>query len=234
MVDLSEDLAGVVAAFKNARRAERGRTLAFMGLGPRCGASTVAREFARLCAAGASKPVVLFDLGFNRNPHYAAFAQASARARYGALGAARPAVMGGRQFWRVNPAVVRADGKRAGDDLLGLHQVGASALFVSAFRHEGLRPRQRVLLAHDPTYWREAKRRCEAVIVDTPGPHKGRAGLKLAAQLDAVVLVAGPNVTDQDVWAGAQAVDTLGGRCVGLILSRVGAAKRPVNRPRAA
>ena len=142
-----------------------------MGTSRGAGASTVARELARLAARRSTRGVWLFDLDFNAN------AQAEA-ARV--QGQAYDAGFGRDPFW----SLTTQDGERA---RIIARQSAAPNLFVTelqarpgAVRQAGLRPA--------PDYWAAVRGAVDLAVIDAPG--NSRAPLSLVEDADGVILVA--------------------------------------------
>jgi hypothetical protein len=108
MVDLTSEMAALWAAL-GPGSARRGRVIQFVAAASGEGTSTVAREFARLAAVRARKPVWLID-GDLRQPSQLEAASAEPE-RFGQLGDPVFASPDDSAFFSVNPPVRAKDGR---------------------------------------------------------------------------------------------------------------------------
>ena len=108
MVDLTSEMAGLWAALGPAP-AHRARVIQFASAATGEGVSTVAREFARLAAVRARKPVWLIDGDLTQQGQLEAVAAEADR--FGQLGKPAQASPDGSCFFAVTPRVVGRDGK---------------------------------------------------------------------------------------------------------------------------
>jgi Mrp family chromosome partitioning ATPase len=163
------------------RAGGRGAAVMFVSARSLTGTSMVARAFAQLSAARAPRSAWLVDLDL--------FANGQMRA-LGAESAAWPGpydmTFGQPPFWRATPRA--PDGSQGEGAIVGW-RVGASKLFVSAFRAEALSPGQTLQVAPAPDYWRTVAGIVDVSVVDAPALERSRAALALASDMDAVVLV---------------------------------------------
>lgn len=182
-----------------ARPGGRGRALMVMGVSRGAGASTVARELARLAARRSQRGVWLFDLDFTAN------AQASAaRVR----GQAFDASLGRETPWRL------------GQGQLIVRQSSLRNLFVSEY-HAPTGAPLRASLRQAPDYWTALRDSIDLAIIDAPG--QSRAPIDLAGDMDGVILVADERHPNPDgIAARCAAIEQRGGLVSGLILNRTG------------
>ncbi|BDW99149.1 hypothetical protein [Maricaulis maris] len=208
-MNLTADLSQLIDELEPiARPGGQGRVLMVMGTSRGAGASTVARELARLAARRSTRGVWLFDLDFNAN------AQAEA-ARV--QGQAYDAGFGRDPFW----SLTTQDGERA---RIIARQSAAPNLFVTelqarpgAVRQAGLRPA--------PEYWAAVRGAVDLAVIDAPG--NSRAPLSLVEDADGVILVVDSRLSRVDgIQARRAAIEARGGVVAGLILNRTRSAAR--------
>ncbi len=223
MIDLRQELYGLCGVYEQLAAQQRGVVIQFMGLQSGAGVSTCARAFARLLAPRQKRGVWLFDLDFYANTHFKVFSSAKAQSLYGPLGTACDATMGNASlFWRIQPELVREDGRKAGDRYyLNMHQVGNHRLYVSRFRNDLLRAKQDVHLCPAKSYWANIRKNVDLTIIDAPALNRGRGGLVTAADTDGVVIVAHPAEAGAPIQRMRQQIEGRGGRCLGVIYNAV-------------
>src|SRR5688572_18129146 len=108
MVDLTSEMAALWAALGPAP-GHRGRVIQIAAANSGEGVSTVAREYARLAAVRARRPVWLVDADLAQQGQLEAVA--SAPDRFGALGRAAMATPDGSTFFAITPRVVDRAGR---------------------------------------------------------------------------------------------------------------------------
>mgnify|MGYP002778174527 CR=1 len=198
----------------------RCRVLQFVSATSGEGASTVAREFARVAAVHAGRPVWLVDMDLWAGAQ--ADAVGAAPQLYGPLGPETTGTPDGSAFFAVHPPSRGPDGKPwPAGRYLSAHAVGGRKLWVTRFRNDLVRPGQSVEIVRDPAYWNALRRHAELIVVDAPAADRSQAALVTAPLVDASVLVVaaesgdarGPGVL-RDALAAA------GGRCLGLVFNR--------------
>lgn len=219
MVDLTHEMAALWAAL-GPGRPDRGRVIQFMAATSGEGVSTVAREFARLSAVRANKPVWLVDADLSTQTQQAEVAHDVER--YGALGKPAAASPNGSAFFTIQPPLRGRDGRQIGDArLLSARPCLGRRLWVTSFRGDALGAGQRALAMPRGAYWDAMRRHAELVIIDAPAADRTDFGLTLAPFADAVVLVVAAEGADAS--AGAALKDELqraGARCAGLVFNR--------------
>ncbi|WP_417495837.1 hypothetical protein [Maricaulis sp.] len=184
-----------------ARPGGQGRALMVMGSRPGAGASTVARELARLAALRSQRGVWLYDLDFAANAQSRA-----ARVQ----GPAFDAALGRDPFWALQTGTGRAR--------IVARQSVVANLFVTELQTEP-GALQGVALRAAPDYWTAVRQSIDLAIIDAPS--QSTAPLNLAADLDGVILVADardPN--GAGLLARRAAIEARGGVVAGLILNR--------------
>lgn len=184
-----------------ARPGGQGRALMVMGSRPGAGASTVARELARLAALRSQRGVWLYDLDFSDN------AQARAARVQGPV---FDAGLGREPFWSLRTGIGRAR--------IVARQSVVANLFVTELQSDPDAVEQ-VGLRAAPDYWAAVREAIDLAIIDAPNNTK--APLSLVADLDGVILVADardPN--SAGILARRAAIEARGGVVAGLILNR--------------
>lgn len=202
-MNLSEDLSQLIDQLEPiARPGGEGRVLMVMGASRGAGASTVARELARLAARRSRRGVWLFDLDFAANAQSRA-----ARVQ----GPAFDAGFGRDPFWRIS-----GDPRQA--RIVARESVAAN-LFVTQMQCRRAVPE--VTLHAASAYWDAVRQSIDLAIVDAPGD--SRAPLALAGDMDGVILVADGRMTrSEGIAARRQAIEARGGVVAGIILNRAG------------
>jgi hypothetical protein len=202
-MNLTEDLTQLIDQLEPiARPGGEGRALMVMGDGRGAGASTVARELARLAARRSQRGVWLFDLDFTGNTQSRA-----ARVQ----GPAFDARFGREPFWRFS-----ADPRQA---RIVARESVVPNLFVTQMQCRGDKPA--ATLHEAPDYWAAVRRSIDLAVVDAPG--SSRAPLALAPDMDGVILVADARMSRTDgIVARRQAIEARGGIVAGVILNRAG------------
>ncbi len=219
MVDLSEDMLALAERL-GPPPAAGARVLQFISARTGEGASTVAREFARAVAPRSRRGVWLVELDLVRGAQFDAVA--AAPALYGDLGEPAAASPGDEAFFRVEPPREGPDGVAWPDGAyLDAYPVGAHRFWLTRFRRELLEHGQSVELAAGSGYWEALRPHADWVVVDAPAADRSRAGLLLAADMDAVFLVVSADDADPRGPAHVRdAVAAAGGNCPGVVLNR--------------
>lgn len=203
-MNLTADLSQLIDQLEPiARPGGKGRALMVMGASRNAGASTVARELARLAARRSQRGVWLFDLEFSGNPQARA-----ARVR----GQAFDAGFGRDPFWSIS-----AGGERA---RIVARESVVGNLFVTELQAKSGSV-ERISLRPAPDYWAAVRQSVDLAIVDAPG--NSRAPLSMAADMDGVILVADARLSRLDgIAARREAIEARGGVVAGVILNRAG------------
>lgn len=219
MVDLTSEMAGLWAALGPAP-AHRGRVLQFVSARSGEGVSTVAREYARLAAVRARRPVWLIDGDLSQQGQQDAVA--AEPERFGRLGAPVQASPDGSIFYAVTPPVRAADGRALPPSrLLTARAALGGRLYVSRFRIEALRSGQRVEAVGDARYWDALRRHADTVVIDSPSTDRLDAALILAPLVDATVIVVAAETTDAgEAVALRDEIEAVGGRLAGVVMNR--------------
>lgn len=201
-MNLTQDLSTLIDQLEPiARPGGEGRVLMVMGASRGAGASTVARELARLAARRSHRGVWLYDLDFAGNT------QAEAARVQGPVFDAR---FGREPFWRIEAGEAPAR--------IVARESVAPNLFVTQMQARRDTVKQ-VLLGPAQDYWKAVRRSIDLAIIDAPG--NSRAPLSLVGDLDGVILVADARLSRTDgIMARRQAIEARGGVVAGIIVNR--------------
>jgi len=216
MVVLTQELQGLVQLFEARADQRRGAVLAFVGVTGGCGTSTCARAFSRLIAPNAARGVWLFDLDFYVNEQYKIFASPAANRVYGGIGAPLDPTLKMDPFWRVSLLSHTAN-KRENAHYMTLHQIGSHRLFVSRFRTEALRIGQDIHITRAPAYWQRMRDAIDLAVIDVPARDRSRSILRIAPDVDGVILVAEPQTHPRQLISLQREIEAAGGTCLGLV-----------------
>lgn len=219
MVDLTSEMAGLWAALGPAP-AHRGRVIQFACASTGEGASTVAREFARLAAVRARKPVWLIDADLAQQGQQEAIeAEPERFGRFGAPAAASP---DDAVFYAVTPPVMGRDGRAVPQArLMTARACLGGRLWVTRFRTESLRSGQRAEPLPEPHYWDAMRRHSDTIIIDAPAADRNDVSITLSPFADATVLVvaAGTTSASEPVILRDE-IESAGGRIAGVVVNR--------------
>ena len=201
-MNLSSDLSVLIDQLEPiSRPAGMGRVLMVMGCSRGAGASTVARELARLSAVRSTRGVWLYDLDFKNNEQAQA-CRAGAETFDLSLG-------------RETPWVLDANSRLVG------RASSVRNLVVSKVER---RPETRLqaALRGAPEYWDAVRQSIDLAVIDAPG--QSRAPMNLVADMDGVILVIDARDDNyQGLHARRDAIEQAGGVVAGVIVNRAGA-----------
>ena len=148
MIDLTSEMAALWAALGPAP-GHRGRVIQIAAAATGEGVSTVAREYARLAAVRARRPVWLIDADLAQQGQVETVAAGSDR--FGQLGKPAIATPDGSIFFAVTPRVMDRAGKPVHPArLITARPCLGGRLWVTRFAAEGLRAGQRAEVVADP------------------------------------------------------------------------------------
>ncbi|WGM31559.1 hfsB [Brevundimonas sp. NIBR11] len=200
--------------------AHRGRVIQFACANTGEGASTVAREFARLAAVRARKPVWLVDADLAQP--WQQEAVAAEPERFGRLGAAAASSPDGSSFYAVTPPVTGQDRKPIGPArLMTARPCLGGRLWVTRFRAEVLRSGQRAEPLPDPRYWDAMRKHADTVVIDAPAADRSDLCITLAPYVDATVLiVAAESTAANEPVILRDEIEAVGGRIAGVVVNR--------------
>ncbi len=219
MVDLTSEMAGLWAALGPAP-AHRGRVIQFACANTGEGVSTVAREFARLAAVRARKPVWLIDADLNQPGQQEAVA--AEPERFGRLGPPAASSPTGASFFAVTPPVMGRDNKPiAPARLMTARPCLGGRLWITRFRAEVLRSGQRAEPMSDPRYWDAMRKHADTVVIDAPAADRSDLAITLAPFVDATVLiVAAESTAANEPVILRDEIEAVGGRIAGVVVNR--------------
>lgn len=219
MVDLTSEMAGLWAALGPAPQ-HRGRVIQFAAAGTGEGVSTVAREFARLAAVRARKPVWLIDGDLLQQGQLEA--AAAEPERFGRLGRAALASPDGSSFFAVTPRVMDQQNRPvAPARLLAARPCLGGRLWITRFATETLRSGQRVEVIGDPGYWDALRKHADTVVIDSPAADRNDMAITLAPFVDATILVVAAETTAaHEPVILRDEIEAVGGRIAGAVVNR--------------
>ena len=151
------------------------------------GISTVAREFAQICAVHSDRPVLLLDLDLRLDQQFTYFAERRGREKE----LRRPGSAVGLdvdlgQLVRIDKETL---GLGANEHLITAHRVGDTSLYVSRV-HPHIRERKLVpQMTRAPTCWMQLRHSIAVTVVDSPPFTESFDGLSVSSLVDQVVLV---------------------------------------------
>ena len=219
MIDLTSEMAALWAALGPAP-AHRGRVIQIAGATSGQGVSTVAREYARLAAVRARKPVWLIDADLAQQGQLdAVLAEPE---RFGRPGKAAVATPDGSIFFMVTPRVTDRAGKPVHPArLMTARPVLGGRLWVTRFAGEVLRSGQRAEVVPDARYWDGLRRHADTVVIDSPAGDRSDTPITLAPFVDSTVLVvAAGEGTPAEPMILRDEIEGAGGRIAGVVINR--------------
>lgn len=219
MVDLTSEMAALWAALGPAP-GHRGRVIQIAAANTGEGVSTVAREYARLAAVRARRPVWLVDGDLAQQGQLEAVA--AAPERFGRLGKAALATPDGSLFFAVTPRLVDREGRPAHPARLLTARPGLGGrLWVTRFAAEHLRSGQRAEVIGEARYWDALRRHADTVVIDAPAADRNGMAITLAPVVDATVLVVAAGSTAAgDPLILRDEIEAAGGRIAGVVVNR--------------
>lgn len=219
MVDLTTEMAALWAALGPAP-GHRGRVIQIAAANSGEGVSTVAREYARLAAVRARRPVWLIDADLAQQGQLEAVA--SEPDRFGALGKAAIATPDGSIFFAVTPRLMDRAGKPVHPArLLTARPCLGGRLWVTRFAAELLRSGQRAEPVADPRYWDALRKHADTVVIDSPAADRNSMSITLAPFVDATVLVvAAGSSAAGDPLILRDEIEAAGGKIAGVVVNR--------------
>ncbi len=219
MVDLTGEMADLWAALGPVPPG-RGRVLQFVSARTGEGASTIAREFARLAAVRARRPAWLIDADIYDQSQLSAVGMEPER--YGPVQGMASASPDGSAFFSLHPPLKDRQGRPMADArLLHARAVLGGRLWVTRLRAEALHVAQRAQFIASGAYWAAMRKHADYVIVDSPAADRSDAALALAPYMDATVLVVAADEKDVgDPAALRDALEAAGGFVAGMVFNR--------------
>lgn len=222
MMRLGFSVDGVIAALNAQPRRSNGdgRAIMFIAARNQEGVTTAARAVAE-----ASGPGVVYgiDLDLKHN------ALARSLMLHGSLGPRMDGRLNGASFYGVlgpNGALIN---ERA--PAFSLHQVGQTHIYAGLFDPRALPRGGRVVVSSGPSYWDAVRESGVVAVVDAPALERSQVGLRVAAQMDGVVLVVG---SDAGAAPGAmqakEALINAGANLMGLVYAGASAPVMAIER----
>ena len=215
MVDLTSEMAALWAA-----PGHRGRVIQIASANSGEGVSTVAREYARLAAVRARRPVWLIDADLAQQGQLEAVA--AEPDRFGALGKAAIATPDGSIFFAVTPRLTDRAGKPVHPArLMTARPCLGGRLWVTRFAAEHLRSGQRAEPVSDARYWDALRKHADTVVIDSPAADRNSMAITLAPFVDASVLVvAAESTAAGDPLILRDEIEAAGGKIAGVVVNR--------------
>lgn len=218
MLDLRADLRDVFRKLASNEAADGGRIVLVMSANAGEGTSSIAASLALIAAEGARKPVWLVDLDLRRNRAFNAFAVDGFAAQFGGVGPPYSAALKTQPFFSIDPEPPE-------DVLSGIftaHRVGDTRLMVTHFDAGRLNAGQAIRIRPRPDYWAAVRRATDWTFVDAPALGRANAGLAVAAQADAVLLVVqADHTTPAEADSLRAEIERHGGTVAGVVFNRI-------------
>ncbi|MDC7684707.1 transcriptional regulator [Asticcacaulis sp. BYS171W] len=230
MVDLTREMADLMSALGRPQ-SERGRALMFVSSYAGEGVSTVAREYARIDAAYAKRPVWLIDADLRRQGQLDAVLEEPAR--FGPPGPVSAATPDGSVFFALSPKGKDAEGNPVPDSkYLIARPFFDKRLWVTRLRDHLLMPGQRVKLFEQSSYWQSLRQHAQSIIVDVPSAERANAAVQLAPLMDGVIIVISEGEGEINArLALKDEIEQAGGRILGMVYNKARSVARPSQRP---
>ena len=219
MVDLTSEMAALWAALGPAP-GHRGRVVQIAAATSGEGVSTVAREYARLAAVRARRPVWLIDADLAQQGQMDAIA--AEPDRFGRIGKAAIATPDGSIFFAITPRIMDRAGKPVHPArLMSARPCLGGRLWVTRFAAEHLRSGQRAEAVSDARYWDALRKHADTVVIDAPAADRNDMAITLAPYVDATVLVvaAESGATNEPLMLRDE-IEAVGGRIAGVVVNR--------------
>lgn len=219
MVDLTSEMAALWAALGPAP-GHRGRVIQIAAATSGEGVSTVAREYARLAAVRARRPVWLIDADLAQQGQLEAVT--AEPDRFGALGKAAIATPDGSIFFAVTPRIMDRAGKPVHPArLMTARPCLGGRLWVTRFAAEHLRSGQRAEAVGDARYWDALRKHADTVVIDAPAADRNDMAITLAPFVDATVLVvAADGAAASEPLMLRDEIEAVGGKIAGVVVNR--------------
>ncbi|MBX9801587.1 MAG: hfsB [Caulobacteraceae bacterium] len=219
MVDLTSEMAALWAALGPAP-GHRGRVIQIAAASSGEGVSTVAREYARLAAVRARRPVWLIDADLAQQGQMEAVA--AQPDRFGQIGKAAIATPDGSIFFAVTPRIMDRAGKPVHPArLMTARPCLGGRLWVTRFAAEHLRSGQRADAVSDARYWDALRKHADTVVIDAPAADRNDMAITLAPYVDATVLVvAAESGAANEPMMLRDEIEAVGGKIAGVVVNR--------------
>ena len=219
MVDLTSEMAALWAALGPAP-GHRGRVVQIAAATSGEGVSTVAREYARLAAVRARRPVWLIDADLAQQGQMEAVA--AEPDRFGRIGKAAIATPDGSIFFAITPRIMDRAGKPVHPArLMSARPCLGGRLWVTRFAAEHLRSGQRAEAVSDARYWDALRKHADTVVIDAPAADRNDMAITLAPFVDATVLVvAAESGAASEPLMLRDEIEAVGGKIAGVVVNR--------------
>ena len=219
MVDLTSEMAALGAALGPAP-GHRGRVVQIAAATSGEGVSTVAREYARLAAVRARRPVWLIDADLAQQGQMEAVA--AEPDRFGRIGKAAIATPDGSIFFAITPRIMDRAGKPVHPArLMSARPCLGGRLWVTRFAAEHLRSGQRAEAVSDARYWDALRKHADTVVIDAPAADRNDMAITLAPFVDATVLVvAAESGAASEPLMLRDEIEAVGGKIAGVVVNR--------------
>jgi Mrp family chromosome partitioning ATPase len=219
MIDLTSEMAALWAAL-GPTPAHRGRVIQIAGATSGEGVSTVAREYARLAAVRARKPVWLIDADLAQQGQLDEIVKQPER--FGKAGRVAVATPDGSIFFAITPRVKDHEGKPVHPArLVTARAFLGGRLWVTRFAGEVLRSGQRAEVVGDASYWDALRRHADTVVIDCPAADRSDTPILLAPFVDSTVLVvASDSTSPSEPVILRDEIEGAGGRIAGVVVNR--------------
>ena len=187
MVDLTAEMAGLWSALGPSPKG-RGRVVMFCSGHRGDGVSTIAREFSRLAAVRADKPVWLIDADLGNQQQCDEIS--SQPHRFGRAGQRVAGSPDGACFFTTKSPLISSAGRpiRPAVLLTAIPFLG-KRLYVSHIQTSALAVGQQLQIVEHSAYWAALSRYAGTVVVDVPAGDRSSVAELLAPYMDAVVMV---------------------------------------------
>lgn len=183
MVDLTAEMVGLWTALGPAP-VHGCRVIMFTSGAQGEGVSTISREFARLAAARAKRPVWLVDADLNAQEQVERIS--AEPHRFGRAGETVVGSPDGSSFYTILPSVRSGDGRALRPaQFLSAKPFLGRRLFVTRFNAEPLQGAHKPVVLSQGDYWAALRKHSETIIIDAPSD----VAQTLSPYVDAVVLV---------------------------------------------
>lgn len=226
MQDLRVDIVDLWRSTARLTSEKGGRSILFMSARAGEGTSSVAASFGALASTRSRRATWIVDLDLRRNVQYQLFKD-RLFPQFGAPGRPLDASLGVDSIYSVVPQTASPKPQK----LLGVHEIEGANLLVTRFRNEHLRKGQRVQLKTQPTWWKELRKIADWIVVDAPSLDRSSAGLVVASQMDAIVIVVEADRTKAEDLAELRSeLEAHGGNVVGFVMNRMRSGARIMDR----
>ncbi len=218
MLDIRSHLTETYRKLASTETSDGGRIVLVMSANAGEGVSSVAASLALLAAEEARKPVWLMDLDLRRNRVFNAFAVDNFASQFGGVGPPYSAALKTQPFFSIEPEP--PEDLQSG--IFTAHRVGETRLMVTYFDAARLKSGQAIRIRQRPDYWAAVRRATDWTFIDAPALDQANAGLAVAAQADAVLLVVeADHTTPQQADNLRTEIERHGGTVAGVVFNRI-------------